>query len=593
MSESSLIKHLEKTIPNISIINNSPDVTNSASIKKIDLINHFNDHQLEKYLKTYKSYIKLSSFVEYMIYSNRSSNTKGLYHVYMPYIHEYYNISVDILGFPEYSDSKLIPSRIEYSILFGIQYFLNQNSYLKDKIKFAYQYKLDDKYFDAAIPDLKILLEIQEDKENHNDKESDNYKRLIAKFNEYYIVYFHESDLKKNQMSLKNFVQNKLSKIIYGAISYYKKEETLKLIRELYIEKLREDENEVNSLKINDKYKRIKVINESIEYFSSSSPVKKIMEKYIQNEITSKEKYFITLSDIYELYPDLVNNTTFKKEIKTNIQYTKISKNNVDYYPWSIISFVIIKYSDTVNDSIVYLKFLTELDELYKILINYNNDYLKECKINFNEVEEYFSKKESNIIKYYKDELHVKEAKLELYKSSLDTINQKFKLFSFFRSLNNILLSPFKKQSKKSIENILTSLNSVKETIELIPCNLSEFTAQKILGKSIIKEYDDFPYVYYPESNGVDYKQLYIELKSKLVSDSMIFLIVKEFCPFFNPDKIEVINKIMHIDTYKSLIVMDDAESDTESDAESDTESNIKSDAESDTESLGNLEEED
>jgi len=282
-----------------------------------------------------------------------------------------------------------------------------------------------------------------------------------------------------------------------------------------------------------------------------------------------------------------VNNTTFQKEIKTNIQYTKISKNNVDYYyPWSIISFVIVKYSDTVNDSVVYLKFLTELDELYKTLIGYNNEYLKECKINFTEVNEYFSKKESDIIKYYKDELNIKEAKLELYKSSLDTINQKFKLTSFFRSLNNILISPFKKQSKNSIASILSSLNSVKETIKQIPCD-TELTSQKILGKSIIKEYDDFPYVYYPESNGVEYKKLYIELKSKLLSDSIIFSILKDFCPFFNPDKIEVINKIIHIDTYKLLIENIESESESESESVSDSKSC------GETESLGDLEEED
>jgi hypothetical protein len=95
---------------------------------------------------------------------------------------------------------------------------------------------------------LKILNEIQEDKDNHDGKTSDNHKKLIAKFNEYYIIYFHESDLKKNEMSLRNFYHNKLKKIIYGAMSYYNKEQVIPIIRELYVEKLNEDLKEVLSV---------------------------------------------------------------------------------------------------------------------------------------------------------------------------------------------------------------------------------------------------------------------------------------------------------------------------------------------------------
>ena len=393
MNELALIKLLETNIPNLLIIDNQPNKINNTVIKKTELLKYFNDNQLNLYFKDVHPNISLYQFVEYMLYSNRKSNTKGLYHQYMPYINAYYNITVDKLGFPECTIANLIPTRIEYSILFGIQYFINQNSYLKNKINMVYQYKLEDKYFDAAIPELKILIEIQEDKENHNNKDSDQFKKLIAKFNEYYILYFHESDLKKDQNSLKMFVENKLKKIIYGAISYYKKEETLPLIRRLYTEKLSEDVNEITRIEINNKKERIKLIKENIEYFSDTSPIKKIMEKYINNEITSKDKYFITLDDIYYLYPDLNKSKTFQKELESNLHYTKICKNSKIYYPWAIINFIIINYSETLADSVNYLKFLTELDELYKILLEYNNHYLQECKIKKEECDEYFSKK--------------------------------------------------------------------------------------------------------------------------------------------------------------------------------------------------------
>ena len=186
------------------IINNQPDKSNTCLIRKIELITYFSDPQLEKYFKNSTLTFKLSEFIEYMIYANKSTNTKGLYHQYMPFINKYYNISTNKSGFPDYSNledtisKKIVSSRIEYSILYGLLYFIDKDAYLKNKVKFTYQFKLDNKYFDACIPDLKILIEIQEDKDNHDNKSSDNHKKLIAKFNEYYIIYFHESDLKKD-----------------------------------------------------------------------------------------------------------------------------------------------------------------------------------------------------------------------------------------------------------------------------------------------------------------------------------------------------------------------------------------------------------
>jgi hypothetical protein len=585
MNEHALICLLQTNIPNITIIYNHPDKINNAIIKKIELCKYFNDTQLDLYFKDIPTNIPLKSFVDYMEYANRKSNTKGLYHQYMPYINAYYNINVDNLGFPEYSSHVNPPSRIEYSILFGIKYFLDQNTFLKNKFKMEYQYKLDDKYYDAAVPELKILIEVQEDKENHNNNDADLHKRLIAKFNEYYIVYFHESDLNKDLMSLKHFVENKLTSIIYGAISYYYKEDTLALIHQLYIEKLKEDENIIKNIVINQKKERIKIINENIEYFSDSSPIKKIMEKYIQNELTVKEKYFITLKDIYFLYPDLEKNTNFHKELATNLYYTKVTKNTIIYYPWSIINFIIVKYSDTVNDSVNYLTFLTELDELYKKLLNYNNDYLKECKINKDEFHEYCNKKESNMLKHYKDELKSTKNQLELYKSSLDTIAHKFKLPSFIKSINNIMISPFIKKSKDAAKSILTSLNLVNETMKQIDNTPTEFSYQKIHGLSIIKELPDFPYLYYPESNGVEYKKIYAELKSNLLLDSTIFSILKQYTTNFNHDKTEIIHKIIHIDTYTLLI-----EEIIELEEDSVTDNSNNSDS-SDSNSIGELDE--
>lgn len=298
MNEPALIKLLQENILNITI--NNPDKSNTCLLSLNNLYTYFTDKQLQKYFKNTTKTIKLESFIEYMIYANRSDNTKGLYHQYMPYIHALYDIRTNKSGFADYSIQKKIePARIEYSILYGIAYFINNDRYLKNNCKLVYQFELDHKYFDACIPELKILIEIQEDKDNHDGKQSDNHKKLIAKFNEYYIVYFHESDLKKDEMSLRNFFNNKLKHIIYGALSFYKKDQITPIIKELYIEKLSEDIKEAKTIE------RKKILQESIHYFSDTSPLKSIMELYIQNEQKTKEKYFLSLDDIYSVYPRL------------------------------------------------------------------------------------------------------------------------------------------------------------------------------------------------------------------------------------------------------------------------------------------------
>jgi hypothetical protein len=556
------------------------------------LIAYFDDKQLLKYYKSAKSdYIKLESFIEYMIYANRSDNTKGLYHVYMPYIHAFYNLPTSRSGFVNYSiiNQKIIPSRIEYSILYAIQYFIDNDEYLKNKCKLEYQFKLDQKYFDACIPELKILIEIQEDKENHNDKKSDNHKRLIAKFNEYYIIYFHESDLKKDEMSVRNFFNNKLKCIIYGALSFYKKEETLSIIRELYVEKLNEDIREIKSSGFSNKKEKIKIIQESIQYFSDASPLKNILQLYINNEKVSGNKYFLSLEDIYEVYPRLKKDEDFQKDCTNNLRYNNICKNGTYYYEWSFLQYVIIEYSGSKNESADYLKFLTELDGLYKKLLLYNNEYLHECKIKKEECDEYYSKLENDELVYYKNELQVQSKRLDLVENANRIILEKFKLPSFIENLKRILESPFKKTSKAALASISTSLTPIKETINLTnDVSTVSLVTQKIIGKSILKDIPTFPYVYDPDSTGVTYKELYLTMKSFLMKDIDIYTITKQFCLFFNSEKTEIIYNISHIEIYNkfSIEIIENLLEQVNITVERET-----TEAGTDSESLGDLEE--
>jgi len=511
----------------------------------------------------------------------------------MSYIHAYHNVVISKSGFPDYStlddaiSTKIVSSRIEYSILHGLLYFIDQDRYLHNKIKFAYQFKLDNKYFDACIPDLKILIEIQEDKDNHDGKTSDSHKKLIAKFNEYYIIYFHESDLKKNEMSLRNFYHNKLKKIIYGAMSYYNKEQVIPIIRELYVEKLNEDLKEALSVPRKNK------IKESIRLFETNDVLNKLIEKKFANQT---EKYFLTLHDIYSIYPDLEKNSDFKKDMVENVLYNKVTRSEVDYFEWSLMNYVIVEYSDTKNDCACYLKFLTELDGLYRTLLIYNNEYLEQCKVNHQECNEYYSKLESDELVYYKQELKSAEKKLTLIEKANQVMLEKFKLGTFIASLNRIMESPFKKSSKAALASILSSLKPVQETIKIIQGSItSEVKCQKILGKSIISSMPDFLYVYNPEYEaGVEYSRLYTSMKACLISDTDIHNIMKQFCPFFNSEKTEIIYKISLKEDYEKFSVtqienlleqthLDDTKEGIIEEEDDDTNSNLYSRPEDDT----------
>jgi very-short-patch-repair endonuclease len=150
---------------------------------------------------------------------------------------------------------------------------------LYKKITMKYQFELEKKKFDAYIPELKILIEFQEDAKNHDNSESDTHKRLIAKMNGYYIMYFQEEELKKSDKNLRIYFENTFKKILYGAISYYKKEETMPLVRKLYVDKLRQDKIKIQGMVINNKSERIKIIDHSIKSFEGNEAMEKLMEK--------------------------------------------------------------------------------------------------------------------------------------------------------------------------------------------------------------------------------------------------------------------------------------------------------------------------
>jgi hypothetical protein len=592
-----MLKLLETNISSDIIIYDQPDKIKSPLIRKNLLIEHFNDNKLTEWVQSFKQTIKPDIFIEYMISTNRSDKTQGTYHQYMPYLHAHYDVAIDNFGFPLYSEldssikDKIKYSRSEYLFFFALQHFIGQDSYFKNKITMKYQFELEKKKFDAYIPELKILIEFQEDAKNHDNSESDTHKRLIAKMNGYYIMYFQEEELKKSDKNLRIYFENTFKKILYGAISYYKKEETMPLVRKLYIDKLRQDKIKIQGMVINNKSERIKIIDQSIKSFEGNEAMEKLMEKYVKNTLENIT-HFLTLDDIYKIYPDLMQDEDFQKEID-NLRYTRVQRNSEYYYEWSFLNYVIAQYSYNTSDRANYIKFLTELDQVYKILLEYNNEYLNKCRITKEEYDEYTIKNESTIITYYKDKLDKSKKKQELYKASLEAITNKFKVSPFIWSIRKIITNPFNGIFKKKIKDAITSIQPdidvISDILELIKNKpKKQYSCQKIIGKSIIKELDDFPYVYYPDSDGIVYNEIYTFMKSLDISQDNIFFIMNQLCEFFNHEKTEIVNKIIHIDTYNLLIEVEPIESNQNIVKEESKEDEEKKE-DSDSDSIGDL----
>jgi hypothetical protein len=177
-----------------------------------------------------------------------------------------------------------------------------------------------------------------------------------------------------------------------------------------------------------------------------------------------------------------------------------------------------------------------------------------------------------------------------LYKASLEAITNKFKVSPFIWSIRKIITNPFNGIFKKKIKDAITSIQPdidvISDILELIKSKpKKQYSCQKIIGKSIIKELDDFPYVYYPESDGVTYNEIYALMKSLDISQDNIFFIMNQLCEFFNHEKTEIVNKIIHIDTYKLLIEVEPIESNQNIVKQEDEEKK----EDSDSDSIGDL----
>lgn len=168
---------------------------------------------------------------------NVNKNTRGIYVDFLKFFVSYYKTF----------GNEIIPLRLEHLVDLKIEIFLKSTKFLKN-IKFEYQKKIDKYYCDIVFPELKIIIEFNENGSNHNLSKKNESKRLLLQNYNYDVIYLHENHFlnKKLFLDFLNFLSNKL---IYKSIktnNIY----ILKIIRKISHKHLKKYSKKSKSLKI-------------------------------------------------------------------------------------------------------------------------------------------------------------------------------------------------------------------------------------------------------------------------------------------------------------------------------------------------------
>jgi hypothetical protein len=225
--------------PNIHPHNKNFLYVNGSCLFK--LLNDSNFRESFKGYSNYNGKYKLQDIataidITHYIY-NSHVQTKGTMQIIMPYICAMHDININKnTNLPIYTSEtqKYEPKRFEPTILFWLSNMIQNDIILKNyadnELKFIYQYKItetnkclaNEKEFDACIPNIKLLFEVQENKLIHNNNDRDNEKHMLAIKNSFSICYIKEYEYKINKIKyLKDLWHDTIRELLIGGLFKY------------------------------------------------------------------------------------------------------------------------------------------------------------------------------------------------------------------------------------------------------------------------------------------------------------------------------------------------------------------------------------
>lgn len=183
------------------IVNREEGTHRAPRLVVSEMCKYFQYPKLLKQMEKSGAFMEVEAFMSLAVGMN-SRDTHGMYHEVMPFIHAYHNVP-EMFGYPLYDHfadkavlEQIRPRRVEYLDLYVIQQKIRQHEFLRafpECLRMTYQVCIDtqtERYFDAAIEPLGVLIEINECRSNHEDHPNDLLKRSIAKGYGYHLLTF-------------------------------------------------------------------------------------------------------------------------------------------------------------------------------------------------------------------------------------------------------------------------------------------------------------------------------------------------------------------------------------------------------------------
>ncbi len=360
------ISELKKCLGDNQVIHPSSNGDTSSYDYKIYLDsfkNYFkcDESSISKYSWSDTRLVLSNEIINYITKSNDSNKTMGLYHIYMDLVHTLFQIkenkseSEEIYYLPIYSDydeeiQKVVrPKRDEFKYLWWIRKNIKSHSILskyENDLRITYQEAIiptDNKHYDMLFSKVDIVIELQENKENHKNNPNDIVKEAMVRMRGKRIIYFHMKAYKeKRSRYLKDFLEKHLVPILIQGLVYNYRNNENDIITRLV-------EYEINN------YNKIKLtyLEDEIKFYQKEKIDKNNNKKLVKRkDLNNKEENEFD---------------TITKEIEYIKSLSGDNKNKIDtIFKW---------YQQSYRKTNEYLinPYLNEFRQIFK-LCNFNKE---------------------------------------------------------------------------------------------------------------------------------------------------------------------------------------------------------------------------
>lgn len=536
---------------------NNCNKTNEIQIVSKYLKSNYTDINFIKFINK-NEFINIKDLVSYIINNINTNSSRGKYHEFMDLIHYIYDVEI-IKDLPNYINKDNIqPKRKEYLWCWWIMNKIKTDNFFKDNnllLTPLYQCKINDnyeKYYDIYYDKLDIIIEIHENCNNHKNNPNDCLKESIIKLKSKIIIYFKISEYDKtNHKYLYDFWNDELRPLLLQGL--LNNDENIRIKYCIYkFNKI----NQQNIININDslKYYKIQYQENNIEKYKYDKIIKnkneklKYLEKYFKSDcdksliskIFNWKKLSINNDDYIINIQDIIEHTNYNtvNDLFNHIEenYDFKLKNKDPHITWSILVKIIIHDEDVnKSDKELIMDYLLNVEIIYNNIINEIQKYYEEklrltknMEINTekylkNKIKEEYELEINN--SKHENEIKKKENK-ELNKYLTKTNKTNKKILEIINKTN------IKKKITKNENKIINEFEvNIKKYNELYSKYvITNITPQKIIGKSIITEIEDFPIIwtnFYDNINQFKYIDFEASCRNHNISKNNI----KKFIP--------------------------------------------------------------